>query len=827
MAEHDNATPIHRATLLVGYGHFGLATLRRFLISTATRGILNWEEGLEQDRYERHLRDLILLYIPAASEENLQMNGALGDQSIELMRDLYRQIETVNDYQQLPKIMEEKAKSLLNAATRAARDENLPLGLDVIILAQPAKLAVIGQLRPLLTKSLDHLHQHLPQLQRQMPGANALNFIQLLDFDNYWQQSEDKSSLREAVASEANYWKQRRDRQQPSFSRIYLVDSQTHDGVRDEKQRIDEISLFLEFLLFEGQRDGDLQFLYQPPAIDETLVATFGIRLLERSAGLLTRLAAASFGIGWLDYLASNPVGTQDEMHDLQALMKNYEASSLAQSISTNSPAVELDSRLALLQEQLESIAVDSSNWLEQVQSQYEQAFKEIKNDLFRRTHDHIQTLLNQEPLSTLSKNLPEEIDRCFHHDRHPATLGAVIYELEAVIATLNQIPVFSPSVSLAVTAEGTDIKRLHEQHREYLYFLKNQLDTNGVKKWWPLFSFMLSLGINTTVMEELAKCPEPDPLITSPLMTIVLSSLHYLSESRTIVMLTLGFGFWAILAFWGQGAVAGRVLRAKNYWNDGLRSRLKDSLRKLLRSDSELNLTLKEFLAQMQKNTVTSIQREVIRELNQVLKSLLERKRELDYLHEQLTGFLTLYGIDPRNPNEAWNRMAQEASGIRYAVENYADFQRILSSNPSETARFLSMQAKRKPFKNWYERYSRSFLYPLLFIDELSQEYRDPLETELSKSGSGQQQEAVANHLKQFLQRHSNFSSAFYWQQQLGLPQDRVYCLLPPIWLNLAGIPETLTGLGITHQNRLRGDSITRAYLLRIKTGVDISCLT
>src|SRR6185295_15904061 len=85
----------HRATILVGFGGFGLDVLRRLLASTAPRGVLRWEEPRGGGGpSERHLQDLALLWLPdpLATADEFERIDAREGSALEMMRDLYRQI---------------------------------------------------------------------------------------------------------------------------------------------------------------------------------------------------------------------------------------------------------------------------------------------------------------------------------------------------------------------------------------------------------------------------------------------------------------------------------------------------------------------------------------------------------------------------------------------------------------------------------------------------------------------------------------------------------------------------------------------------------------
>src|SRR5262249_28078833 len=149
------------------------------------------------------------------------------------------------------------------------------------------------------------------------------------DFENYWEQSPESQSLRHDVRQSIQRWEQRLKEGLPSFARIYLMDGQTSGGNRDETRRIEELTLFLEFVLFAGMRDDPtIRNLYQSENEQTIPLAAFGVRLIERSQGLLKRLAAAYFSLGWLSYMAGAEAG-KEAREQLEDGLKDFRPANL------------------------------------------------------------------------------------------------------------------------------------------------------------------------------------------------------------------------------------------------------------------------------------------------------------------------------------------------------------------------------------------------------------------------------------------------------------------------------------------------------------------
>ncbi|ASF47642.1 hypothetical protein [Methylovulum psychrotolerans] len=827
----------HRPTILIGYGRFGLEILRQFLVSTATRGVLVWDTPEGAGIGERRLRDLALLWLPDPMEDEGVGGAVLGGNRAELMRDLHRQIESPPDNSKdIQAFIKNKAEGLLNAAQRARRQDNLPLGLDVMVLAHTHDRRTLGSLQLLLKDSvIEPLYKGIPQLHRDV-GADAINFIQVIDFENYWEDSDSAQKIREHFMSYIDFWQRRREVNLPTFGRIYLVDKHTVNGVREESERIDEISLFLEFLIFEGQRDSEaLQTLYQARPDDGRLLATFGIRLLERSGGLLKRLSAARFGIGWLDYLNSAHPRFPGDIKPLREALKACCLDPVQDdALNGDFLLAECQPQLSLLMKGLESLSTDNADWPQQVQNRCEQGLRKLQGDLAGQAQSHIQQTLAHSSFADAASSLAGQVEAVLHNDRQPTTLGVVLHELEMALGTLKPTLGNTDEARILSTPNKVDFSKLRKTHAHYRRFLAMQLDIQGILKWWPLFALLFGFGLSPWLagwLEAWLHLSVFDAATASPAMRFVHDAAQWLSgyESSgfpgkyywrvTVVCVMMGIP----IAYFLHRGVRREVLQARRFWTDVEHGRLVDALRALLNTVADIQATSAK---QMQADAAISIRREASRELALLYEHLKERRREISWLRGQLHDFLDMYGLDAESSTENWVRLGNN-SGIRHAIEQYVDLQRIDQTNPAIPERFQSMQAEKKPFKQWGERYSYAFLYPLQFIDDLSRAYQEPLEQELAKLGSGDEQTTRARELCAFLNRHSgDFSTAFRWRMRDGVPVDNVYCLLPSLWLSLPAVRATLTDQGVNEDHCIVGADGSRAYLLRLQIGVESSCL-
>jgi hypothetical protein len=818
-------TSAHRATVLVGFGAFGLDVLRRLLASTAPRGVLRWEEPRGGGGpSERHLQDLALLWLPdpLAAAGKFERIDAREGSALEMMRDLYRQIREVNSdggADGLAQALVESAETLLSAAGRADRNDALPLGLDVIVIARPTSREVIGTVDRVLLPGIEMLANNA-NLRRAVQGTEALNFIAVLDFENYWDTADRAHTVRKALHSSVDFWQRRRNAGKPAFGRIYLVDGRTDDGIREPSHRIDEVSLFLEFLLFEGLRDGDLRRLYQPAGPHESALATFGIRLVERSAGLLASLAAARFGIGWLEYLAgAGHVLSDAEPKRLRERLARFAPEALDDLIDGDLLRSEAEAEFAALERELTSLPIDMPDWPDRVRERYGKAVRRIEVRIAARAHG-LMSDIARDHLVDLPAVLRAGIDADLQDSREPVAIGAVIAELEALLARL--VPPQSIEAQPVSRADEL-LRNIENLHQAYGQFQQERLDVEGLRWWWPLLGVAVAAGLTPLITELLGDIPPPD--VTRFVLDRAHAALQRINNGA-VVGTALFVGSWAAGTLGFHRGIAGRLDRARRFYSDQERGRFVDLLRSGTAEGGALRAPVDDLIERLLFNIHQSVRGEVSREIGRVLGRLRDRLREMTWLSNQLREFLRMHGFSGEVLRPEEGRLGRNDSGIRYSMERSDDFEAMLRSNPPGPERYRSTQAEAAPFGEWNERYSRSFLVPLAFVERLSRLYKDPFQQELAQPGPGPQQERIARELLDFLHKRSRFSLAFRFEAQQGLPPDQRYCLLPELWRRLDRVEAELIGLRMSDKFVLTGEDNGRGYLLRFQSGVDPQCL-
>lgn len=828
-----NATPSsRRATLILGYGSFGREVLERLLASAVPRGELAWEEPqLGADANERSLRDLALVHVPD------RMAGVAGEQAAAgLLGDIYRQIVALDEdasEARLTQIVSEVAERMLSATARAGRPEALPLGLDVIVLARPEAPEALGLLDRLLVPAFETLANNA-NLMRSARGAEALCFVEILDFDNYWDRSSAGLAVRRATVSSVEQWQRRRSTGLGAFGRVYLVDGRTADGIRDRRHRVDETSLFLELLLFEGQRGGELQSLWQASSLGEPPLGTFAVRSLERSGGLLRRLAAARFAVDWLEHLAAGDAASGGER--LSQRLAPFRLSALEALLNGDALRVRLAGQLESLEQALLRAWREAPEQPDRVVAHYRQAAQEITTDLSGEVAQRFD-LLRRERLEPLRSTLQEAVVETLHHEREPARLGAVIERLETIeeeldphsekteARSLEELPEDEPTGGV-IPADATS-ESFNQLAARYLAFRRRRASTQDLRQVWPLLAVSVAAGLTPILSQLLSDLPAP----SGSLAWLGWAHGALVACARPVLLGPLLFVLgWILGRGVFQGIIDRKQDRAERFFVDAERGRLIDLLRRELASQGVLGKPLHAELEGSLDDMLLAAREHLHRELRRVINRLEVRRREMLWLRGEMLDFLAQHGVDLA---QGWHRLDREqrdATGIRCSVERAADFERVLASNPPTAERFRSVQADQRPFRQLFETYSDAFLYPLEFVDRLSALYHPARQAEAPGEGISPAEASGLDQAEQdlldFLHDRGAHGLAFAWQAQEGVPAARRLCLLPEAWRRLPSALRRLSEQGIGGERVLHAAGGATAYLLSLQSGVSSQCL-
>jgi len=798
-----------RPTLLIGYGAFGREALQRLLRHSALRGVLKWKKtqlgGIASA--ERQLRDIALLAVEdrfdADSGARLR-NAAMGGEP-EFLQDLYRQIKKVPTAaaaaaaeSTLTEMIVSTAETLLAQAEQTSDPEqSLPLGLDVVILARPSTPEAIGHLDILVQSGLERLSA-FSFLQVGVQGAAKLNCIQLLDFDSYWEASDRAREIRSALRRSIEVWEHRRAERKVAIDRCYLVDGHSRAGHRDANVRLDEVTLFLELLLFEGLRTTQPD-LYQQRSSAEPITATFGIRLIEVSTRFLSRNAAATFGHRWLEHLIGASQVLRDRpAENVRAQLAPFHGDELRSIVNDHRLDQAFDQATAeLIDAMLKVPDRTAPDWPERARDTFQTELLKLERRLDETTGAMIAEL-RASRLKHHEKLIADAVDRDLHNERSPVPLESVLREIDEARADLAPQDLERSFDSDVPPDPMARLTAVHERFRTHsAEWLSRQ--GRGLHWFWPLFSLLLAIGLAPLLGGLLDSVPAPDPT----------SRAHGLwKASQTInhplILTSLWFGLiWLFSATAVQSTIGNRIRRAQAFFLNKERGRFSDQIRALVEPLREA------LLARARENLRSSLANDVAKSLGRIQNHLHERRREMRWLRGQLREFLQLHN--------------RPQISVREWIQREGDFDLMLEANPPTEERFRSRQEDLpEPFKGWNSRYCDAFLDPLKFIDSLSAEYARKFKARLEERSSFEEQEARRKDFRRFLERRDHVLACAF-KEDAGVPGSRPYCITSAYWRNLAGVLDELNNhMGIIQDNVLTGRDPARAYLLLLQMGIE-----
>lgn len=821
----DLSPPSLHPTIVVGCGDHGRDCLRHLLSSTATRGVLQWEAVREGGgAHERQLRRLRLIHLPHAFEEDTHSVQARDEDNVdlELMKDLYRQIRTVRPdgaqdlAEALATALDEEATSLLKVGQAGGGSGGEPLGLDVIVIVHPQDEVVLGTLTNTIKVGMETLATR-NNLVGRAAGADRLSFIQVLDFDHYW--APGQRGLRQAVRNTLITWENRARQGLPAFGRTWLLDGHPDQAEVPRPQRIDQLVLFLEFLLFEEQRL-QRQQLYQRSSMDRTSIGTFGVHMLERSSGLLRRLAAAIFGARWLDYLVSEaaPADVPPE-EGLAARMAEWSPEALDALVGREALEERVRASMDALRTRLAGIPVHGEAWPEEVHAAAEDHIAGLRGELEAVARARLRDL-DAEAVGRMRTELRAHLDEMLHHRDRPVALGRVIHELEELLARTRGRPGAVGGSGALALRQPPELRQLHRAWREWTH---RQLDVDRTWIWWTLLAILLTVVAAPLLSGFLAGFG------LGPAPSALARSLAALSNPALTHGLLLAPAL--VLGAWGQRQLSRRIARERSEWLEAQQGRFVGALRRASSPEGEWGAPVQALLEERLADMRDAVRAAVCRELEEALEQLRERRREAEWLRSQLRSLLQRYRLDPdrdyRRRRDARGRLEPEPElqlsrgHFRQALEQASELFTILERNGPTLPRFRSTQHSRRPFAGWQQRFCPTFLYPFGFLDELSGEYRDPHQDEAAQAHEGPLVESARLRIRDFVHRRGRPDAAFDLAWTQAVAQGEHLALFPATWLLMEGVKQDLLEAGFDESQVVEGRDPERAYLLFHRLGL------
>lgn len=793
-----------RPTLLVGFGSYGLDALQRLLHQSALRGVLRWQETQSGGvaSAQRQLRELALLALPDPFERLVDSTAGVGAGVPQFLTDLYRQIKgPPRSVRSDPEVVAQHVRQIADGlVSQTAFDRHDPVGLDSICLARPSAPDAIPHLDILLQHSLESLADS-SFFKAAVQGAENLNCILVLDFEDYWQGAGVREAvatartLRAALRNSMEGWERRRAGHQVALDRCYLVDGRNAVGYRSPQVRLDEAVLFLELLLFEGLRTSR-QTLYQQHSLVQPVTATFGVRLLEEGTLVLSREAAATFGRRWLDALIGDQVQCPDRAAERvretlapqrwEAVERHLNDQRLEQ-LSAQGAEQLVETLMAVPEPQ-------AADWLDRVRVVFERERLHLEQTLDRAGWEAVGAFKDAH-LKDLDERLVAAVDADLHDARAPASLTLV----RAALDEAGQEPSAAPDRRRSPAADNADPwQRLGLLHRQYRDQLDEWLASQGraLHWFWPLLALLLALGLASRSVRLVYQLN----LSGLDWWDTLVNGLRLVNHPLAWTLLWF-LCLWGILALQVQPLITGRIARAQRFYSSTQRGRFYDHIRGLV---DPLRLSL---LARVRRNVRTSLSNEVQKTLSRVADRLAERGREMDWLRRQLNEFLRL-SSQPATPVRSWAR------GV-------TTLDTLMQARPLGRVCYPQDDLPR-PFADWNQHFCDAFLDPLRFIDTLSAHYVDADEVARERTSASTDLSERQRELLDFID-HSKLAPACRFLQDTGVPAERRWSIAAQRWRNLPGMVAGLNDrLGIAADDIVPAADRARVYLLVVQAGID-----
>ncbi len=548
--------------------------LRNFLANAATRGALAWDEHVAVGALnERRLQALSLFWVPdgIGPHDSQGGGGVQFENDYELMDDLFHQIERLEgSFDEIRKALEagvdREKKRLLDP--RRHGESNLP-GLDVYIIAQPTSPDMIGLIRNLTEPAMDKL-----AADRSFETAQAttlLNFIQIFDFEDYWgaRMERVRATLRRMI----DEGPEAIQRGRPAVGRVYVFDNNTASGdAHADLAPKQEVVLFLEYLLLENIRsEPEAKVFFERQHMNMAPLCSVGIRVVERSSGMLRRLAAAAFAHEWLDYLAS----TQSvETHEspFNDLVKPFRGEHLAQIVGEPELRSGAASEIAAVERELLGLSADDEKWAENLREAAERKTEKAAIERLSRRSGARSSKLSKDALKRFRDEIEPTITAAIQERQSTLTLGTVIAELQSLEKEFSAAALAAKASEPAAAPTDAPFAEAARMRQEYLLYRSRQVQTAAMRsKFWPRAAVVFAIAFSPLLLRGL----NVDP-ISGTVPTWVLAP---------VCAAILALAFW----FFGRGSMQpslDRIAeRARQFYTDPEQGRLMERVRQIARS--------------------------------------------------------------------------------------------------------------------------------------------------------------------------------------------------------------------------------------------------
>jgi hypothetical protein len=797
-------------TILIGYGEYAEGVLRRLLINALDRGVLQW---LDTDNGVRRLNHLAFFHVKDSLEGTTDENRYTeATDRFEMMRDLFAQIEEVEaDPQAICSKIEDAARHLLRGTLSSEAS-----GLDIVILSSPAQAESLGALMTLMQPAMRELSKE--RMLAAVRGQELLNFSLLLDFEHYWQDSPRAEATRNALFNVLDPAEESRDRKNPRFGRIYLFNGWVK-GYRDARTRLEELVLFLEFALFEGQRHNDeLRSFFQRHPDEQSVICAAGIRTIEQNTGLLVRLASAAFSINWLQYLIRNKrtdvwrrdtrLETEGEPSALKRQLEAFFPDRLSETLGQDSFRQWIDAELQSLEQTLLE-GSDGERWVEELQREGERHRFLLKKTAAGRVRHLLRDAVGAK-FQSLSANLDIAIAESLQDERAgPRTIGSLLAELDQLQAEMEApIPLRETGRLEESSHSFADIEKTHGA---FLWFRAGLLQTERFKQWWPYLAFICALGFLPLGIETISEFSYNSG--SSSFLQFGNRLLQWVAGQSIVLGLAFIGCAWLTGRYGFHKAVAKRAEAALKFYTDPGRGRLISSLRAWLRSDA-FRGDLERYTERAYRGLLSGFLIRARHEVRRVHNMLDLRLHEVEWLQGQLKKYLDRFNVVINEEKLAAFRAERPVHPFRIFTETNADLAQIARRVHNDEGYYATYQAAHPWFSGWNQAFCDTFLHPLQFLDRVSSEFT-------STDGAVAHDFRNVDHWIRLTREQ--LEPGFGWLNQEA-QNTQAYCLIPYGWFTELGIQLQLKEQGFNHQ--IQSKSNDRAYFLKLQTGIAVANL-
>jgi len=453
----------------------------------------------------------------------------------------------------------------------------------------------------------------------------------------------------------------------------------------------------------------------------------------------------------------------------------------------------DVDRALAEIEDGLLALEPSAADWPEQVGRTAADLAADKKRQLVSRA-----AALGREVIKLHVSRLPESLSRAVSDsladDSFPRTTGSVAREIQDLIHQLqSSTSAGAITASLSPSEPALPADALEGVHRGYRAFRDRQLDPARLRSWWPLLAIGASLAF-FPMWRDLWQEILGDDWLPPGWPTVV-----YL---LTLVPLLL-FAAWRVFHPWIERAVS----RPQEFYTHRERGRLTALVRRKVRSQ-EIETPLRQSAADTVIAQRQRLAGEVSGQLQQVAGPLSERQREMQWLSNQLEGYLRLHGVEEKleEPRFYANR---QVPPVLYPLERNKELQALAAAHPPTEAQYSHIQRQLRILEEWRERFSRTFLDPHRFLDHVS-----------SVFPTGTNESELTERLVGGIRHFTGFPASFQWLQTSALPQQIAFCSLPSAWQRLDGLTIQLRDAGFYDRvvERPEGE---RLFLVRARFGI------